>query len=89
MAAGLAIIWTARQRREGPARLVVTGTIEATQVDIGPRIMAPTMRSIRSPRSARGTMYTRPSPSLGAMFPHSIGAGVFTLAVLRFRKQLD
>jgi len=40
VAAGLAITWTVGQRREGPARLAVTGTIEATQVDISPRITA-------------------------------------------------
>jgi membrane fusion protein YbhG len=38
--AGVAVVWTVRQPRDAPSGLVVTGTIEATQVDISPRITA-------------------------------------------------
>jgi len=37
---GLAVTWASRRMAEGPATVSVTGTIEATQVDISPRITA-------------------------------------------------
>ncbi|HET7341111.1 MAG TPA: biotin/lipoyl-binding protein, partial [Methylomirabilota bacterium] len=38
--AGLAVTWAARHLADPAAPIVVTGTIEATQVDISPRITA-------------------------------------------------
>jgi HlyD family secretion protein len=61
VAAALAIAWAARQRGESPGAVSVTGTIEATQVDISPRITARIVeRTVREGQAVeRGQLLVR------------------------------
>ncbi len=78
---GLAVTWASRRLGDGPATVSVTGAIEATQVDISPRITARIVeRTVHE-----GQPVARPTP--GAAGRPAAHRRAETRR--RFRKQLD
>ena len=84
---GLAGTWASRQLVGDDRSMAVTGTIEALQVDVSPKIIGRVMAlTVREGQPVeKGQVLVRPDTEELTAF----GAFVFSASILHFRKQLD